>query len=379
MTGQLYCPRCGFTVQPTPVPAPCPRCRVPLTYRRDLPRDLKRGDLVGRGVWRYAPFLPPVEPVTLGEGGTPLVPSLRIGPNLGITLWFKLEGGNPSGSFKDRGAAVLVAVLRSFGIRAVADDSSGNAGSALAAYAARAGLQAQLFVPAYASEKKLAQIRAYGAGLALVPGPRERAADAVRAACAADPGLAYASHNESPYFLEGLATLAYELFEGLDGEVPDHVVAPVGGGGLFLGLGYGFARLRALGWLARAPRVHAAQAEACAPIARAAAQGLEEPAPAGSKDTVAEGIRIPRPPRGREVLGLLRALGGAAVTVPEEEILATRAELAEREGIYVEPTSAVAVAALRALVARGAIRPGEEVVVPLTGSGLKAGSDAATG
>jgi len=370
MTGELRCPLCSFSATPMAVPALCPSCAVPLDYHRDFPREFAASSLSGRGIWRYAPLLPDVEPVTLGEGGTPLVPSLRLGPRLGVRLLFKAEGMNPTGSFKDRGAAVLVAALRSFGARAVADDSSGNAGAALAAYAARARIRARLFVPAHASGPKLAQIAAYGAELARVPGPRERARDAAREACAADADLLYASHNASPYFVAGLTTIAYELFEDLGGHPPDHIVVPVGGGGLFLGLVHGFGQLRKLGWCGQVPRIHIAQPQACAPIVRA--RGGGDPFEPEPRETVAEGARIPRPERGREVLAALRTVGGEAVAVSEEEIVTARATLARAEGLWVEPTASLAVAALPSLLARGAIGPRDEVVLPLTGHGLKA-------
>ena len=145
MRGRLVCPFCRHVQEPTPQPEPCPRCQVPLRYELP-PSTVSWRGLAGRGVWRYRPFLPSVAPVSLGEGGTPLIPSSRLGPQLGARLHFKLEGANPTGSFKDRGASVLVSVLAAFGARRVADDSSGNAGAALAAYAARAGLAAVLFV-----------------------------------------------------------------------------------------------------------------------------------------------------------------------------------------------------------------------------------------
>ena len=372
MHGKLTCPFCDYETEVVPQPAECPHCGTPLRYERDQ-AGAAPGDLHGRGVWRYRMFLPDVEPVSLGEGGTPLVPSLRLGEEMGVQLSFKLEGANPTGSFKDRGASVLVSVLRGFGVRKVADDSSGNAGAALAAYAARAGLGAVLFVPAHASEKKLSQIQAYGAKLVRVPGPRPRATEAARAACRQKEDLAYASHNESPYFVAGLETVAYEIAEELGWRAPDHLVVPVGGGGLFLGIVYGFLKLLALGWIAKTPRVHVAQAAACAPIVRAFERGLAAPEPVSVGKTIAEGVCIPAPPRGREILAALRDVQGTAVSVPEGEIALAQKELAQKEGIYIEPTSAVAIAALRRLIEQGAIPPGEEVVVPLTGSGLKSG------
>lgn len=376
MRGELRCPWCAFVAPPVAEPLLCPTCGVPLNYRWEPLERLRPSDLRGRGVWRYAPFLPDAEPVTLGEGATPLVPSRRLGPNLGLELRFKVEACNPTGSFKDRGTAVLVAVLRALGAQAVADDSSGNAGASLAAYAARAGIPAVLCVPAHTSGPKLAQIEAHGARIVRVPGPREKATQAVEEACQANPGLVYASHNTSPYFPAGLATMAYELCEDLGGQGPDHVVVPVGGGGLFLGLADGFQRLRGLGWTTQTPRLHAVQPEACAPLVRALASRALDPVEPAPRTTVAEGARIPRPARGRELLRLLGATGGVAVAVGEEEIITAQRALAREEGLYVEPTAALAVAALPELLARGAVGPGEQVVVVLTGSGLKASRSA---
>ena len=369
MNGELYCPICSHTTIPVPEPLRCPRCGVPLEYRKGLP-PVAPEDLRGQGVWRYSPFLPPAEPVSMGEGDTPLVPSVRIGPELGIDLLLKFEGANPTGSFKDRGASVLVSVLRGFGVDKVADDSSGNAAAALAAYAARAGLVATLYVPAYASPKKLAQIEIHGAALVRVPGPRSAAEAAVVEATGKGEHV-YASHNESPYFVQGLKTLAYELYEGMGYEAPDHVVVPLGGGGLYLGLYLGFRELVELGWIERMPRISAVQAEACAPIVRAWELGEEVPVPIEPVPTVAEGVSIAAPARGREILTALRECGGGAAAVAEEEILGAQRELAAEEGVYVEPTSAVVLPGLRKLLKRGVIAPSETVVLVLTGSGLK--------
>ncbi len=369
MIGELVCPICGHREPLSLQPVRCPRCGVPLRYQAPLPESLE--PLSGRGVWRYRALLPDVEPVSLGEGGTPLVPSRKLGRELGIELSFKLEGTNPTGSFKDRGASVLVSVLKALGAKTVADDSSGNAAAALAAYAARAGLRARLFVPAYASEKKLQQVEAYGATLERVPGVRAQATLALRAALERDPELVYASHNESPYFELGQRTIAYEIAEELGWRAPDHVVAPVGGGALFLGIVNGFSRLVELGLIGELPRVHAVQAAACAPIVAAWRAGLAEPQPVEAGRSLAEGVLITAPPRGREIIAALRRASGSAVAVTEDEIAASWRSLPREEGLYVEPTSAVAVAGLAKLIGEGAIRPGEMVVVPLTGMGLK--------
>lgn len=363
---RFVCPLCGWETAPCPE-LYCPECHVPLRWERlDHPKDR---DFCGRGVWRYQSLLPAVEPLTLGEGGTPLV---RTPNPWGIELWWKLEFLNPTGSFKDRGAAVMVAALRTLGAKILVDDSSGNAGAALAAYCARAKLRAKLFVPAYASGPKLRQIEAYGAELVRVPGPRPAATEAAKKACASDHHLVYASHNASPYFVAGLQTLAFEIAEDLGWRAPDHLVVPVGGGGLFLGLAYGFTTLFRLGWVEKIPRIHVVQAASCAPIALALAQGCSAPASVEGGETVAEGVRIPAPERGKEILATARAVGSVGVIVSDAEILEAQRELAHA-GFHVEPTAAVAPAALFKLVQAGAIRPGETVVVPLTGFGLKAG------
>ncbi len=368
--GGLRCPGCGRRSKPAEDALVCSACRAPLSY---LPpeRAPARGQLTGKGVWRYAPLLPDVPPVTLGEGGTPLVESLRVGPRLSLDLAYKVEGCNPSGSFKDRGTTVLVSALAKAGYRVVADDSSGNAGAALATYAARAGLAARLYVPKEASPRKLAQIRALGAELRTIAGPRERCTEAVFEDCAREQDLAYASHTLSPFFLAGLTSLAYELAEEQDWRSPEHLIVPAGGGGLFLGLVYGFLRMAEWGWVSHVPQVHLVQPAACAPLARAFVRGSTHPLPVVPGQTVAEGTRIASPERGTEVLAALRTVGGEARAVEDAQILRALQRLACEEGLWVEPTSGLAVAGLELLATEGVLQSGERVVVVLTGSGLK--------
>jgi threonine synthase len=283
------------------------------------------------GLWDYLDRLPVEEPVSLGEPTTPLV-------TYGEVL-LKLEGALPTGSFKDRGAAVQVARLRERGITHVVEDSSGNAGSALAAYCARARIKCDIYVPSSAPETKLDAMRAYGANLILVDGPR---ANATHAAESADAH--YASHAHDPIYLEGTKTFAFELYDQLGG-APDAVVFPVGGGALLLGAAKGFAELGV------APELIAAQAEACAPLVYG---GVPTPKP-----SVADGIPIAVPPRRQEILD-----AAAAVAVSEDEILDAYDSLAAT-GVLVELTSAVAVAALDKIDVSGT------VVVAATGNGLK--------
>jgi threonine synthase len=296
----------------------------------------------------------------LGEGWTPLVAAEWDGR----PIYLKAEHLNPTGSFKDRGATVLITVLKAAGVRAIVEDSSGNAGAAAAAYAARAGLRAAIYVPAHASPVKQAQIAVYGAEVVPVPGPRSEASRAVRQA--AEGGVVYASHVYSPLYPQGMKTVAFELWEQLGGRAPASVVVPLGHGGLLLGLHHGFSELLLAGFIQRLPRVFAVQARACAPVARAWEQGAADVAPVEEGETVAEGVRIAAPPWGRAILAAVRQSGGAVLALPDGETLAAQERLAH-QGFYVEPTSALAVAALDHLAGR----LGDVPVVVLTGSGFK--------
>ena len=313
-------------------------------------------------VWRYRAMLPPVNEaaVSMGEGWTPLVEV----PLFGRRVLCKLEYFSPTGSYKDRGVAVMVSALKSLGVSEVMDDSSGNAGASLAAYAARAGLRARIFVPAHAAPAKKRQIAMYGAQLEVVPGPRATAAEAAARAAARIP---YASHAHSPHNLAGLETIAWEVWEQLGRRAPATMVLPVGQGTLLLGAYFGFRRLAKAGLIERMPRLVGVQAQACAPVVHAWQAGLDEVTPVEEGETVAEGVRIRAPVRGRMLLVALRETGGEAVAVGEAEISEAQ-DLLARQGLYVEPTSAVAVAGLWRVSHR---LPAGEVVLVLTGSGLK--------
>jgi threonine synthase len=307
------------------------------------------------GIWRHAALLPDVAPhhrITLGEPVTPLVEAFGVR--------YKLDSLMPTGSFKDRGSAVAVGCALEAGVTSAIADSSGNAGASLAAYCARAGLALELFVPAETSPAKLAQAQAYGATVIPVAGGRAAAADAARRH-AASTGAFHLRHGSSDAFLAGTRTAAFELWEQLDGATPPAVVVPVGAGTLLLGLARGFATLEEAGLVDRIPRLYGVQAERFAPLARAyRGQPVGELQP-----TIAEGICVADPPRGAEILDAVRRSGGDLLTVAEEAIESARDELA-RGGLYVEPTAAVAHAALPSVPG-----PRERVVVMVTGSGLK--------
>jgi threonine synthase len=289
-------------------------------------------------------------------------------------VWFKLESLNPSGSFKDRGSAVLVAWLRERGVSQAIEDSSGNAGASFAAYCAAAGISATIFVPAHAAGAKLAQIESYGAELIRVVGPREAAAREARAA--ATQGAAYGSHAFLPFGLYGIATLAFELTEAL-GHAPRAIVIPAGHGTLAAGLWLGFGALLAGHIIARLPRFILVQAEVCAPVSHA---WREAPVPSllEPRTSRAEGVLIREPVRLRTMLQAVSSTGGMVVTASESDIEAGR-ELLGHAGISAEPTSAVVVAGIRGALAAGLLGSNDagETVVVISGHGLKSVSPAA--
>ena len=310
------------------------------------------GTRSGRGLWRYrADLAVRGEPVTLGEGATPIVPYERF--------LLKLESVSPTGSFKDRGAATAITAARAAGARIVVEDSSGNAGTAIAAYAAAAGLRARIYAPDDIVASKARAIQVLGAELVKISGPRSAVTEAalIAARDAYDVG-----HARDDAFLEGIKTIAYELFEELGDGLHD-IVTPVGQGTMLIGLAMGFADLVAAGRMAKAPKLHGVQSEACAPLVRGAAIG--RPAPVVRQPSIADGIRIPEPTRAERSYAAVRYSGGRWIAVPDDAI-----EQAWRQaatvGMLIEPTSAAAIVGARVLnLPAGA-------VLIITGSGLKA-------
>jgi len=360
-TSLFRCANCGRPAPTEGFPYRCPACtgHFDLAAFDYAPPDPGAGR---RGLARWAAMLPlprQADLVSLGEGSTPLI---AVDCN-GIEVLLKCEHLNPTGSFKDRGAAVLVSALRAAGVSAAVEDSSGNAGAAFAAYSARAGISATVYVPAGAAGPKRAQIQAYGAKVVAVPGPRSNATQAALKAVA--QGAVYASHAHHPHCLAGVATIALELWEEL-GEAPGSIVAPAGQGSILLGLSLGFEALVRSGKADRLPRLVGVQAQACAPLWAAHHGGPTALAWIQEQETLAEGIRILRPVRGDAVLGAVSKSGGTIVAVSEDEIRRGLGELARR-AFLVEPTSAVVWPALTALAAT---LPGPIVAI-LTGSGFK--------
>ncbi|WP_306796214.1 pyridoxal-phosphate dependent enzyme [Nocardia sp. XZ_19_369] len=317
-----------------------------------------------RSLWRYQAAIPvdARHRVSLGEGCTPMVPMDWAGRR----VHFKLEWFNPTSSFKDRGVAVMVSHLRGQGADYVLEDSSGNGGSSVAAYSAAAGIRAKIIVPESTSAAKILQVRAYGAQIELVAGTREQVSqEAIRQS----EQIRYASHNWHPFFLQGTKTVAYEMWEDLGFQAPDNVVLVAGAGSNVLGCDIAFSELLGAGQIAHRPRLFVGQPEHWATIADTV-NGLDPADREPRVPTIAEGAAIADPVRLPEAVEAIRRSGGAAVAVSEEMIRKSVRKLASR-GLYAEPTSCVAAAALDHFIAAGAIGENETTVVVLTGAGTK--------
>lgn len=332
-------------------------------------RMFRQEDLLKRppSLWRYREALgiqDSASIVSLGEGSTPLVNISLDGYSTSV----KLDYLCPTGSYKDRGSSVMLTKLKEWGVTELIEDSSGNAGASVAAYSALAGIRAKIYIPESTSLGKAAQIRLYGATLAKIAGTRE---DTARAAWEGAARVFYASHNWNPFFLAGMKTAAYELAEQYSWQPPDWILTPAGGGSLLVGLHLGFVDLLNAGFISAIPRLAAVQSAACDPIYRAWKTGCADVAESQKEPTAAEGISVAKPVRGKTILQALRNSRGVVSTVTDEAVWNTLEKLA-RQGIYVEPTAAVAPAALPALRDAGVIRPSDRFAIMLTGSGLKA-------
>jgi threonine synthase len=363
----------------------CPACGATIDVRYESADIPIRPGLPG--IWRYAAHLPihtPDRAVSLGEGGTPLLRSAHLGAELGATeLYFKIEASNPTGSYKDRIAAVGISRLCELGKRAWAATSSGNAGAAIAAYGVRAGLDGYLFTLEKAARAKIAQILAYGPRVFAVerlgydPDVEQATWRNIRAICDANGwGMLVTAHKFSPHAMEGVKTIAYEICEQLaggiptQGQAPDLVYVPVGGGGLLSAVWKGFVEWQAAGRIDRLPQIVAAQPIGCDGIAQAWREGRAVRPIDGCSSTIS-GLQLTAPPDGDMVLRALRDSGGWATSVADDATYAAQADLAAREGIFAEPAAAIALAALRADLAGGRLRGDERVVCLLTGVGFK--------
>ena len=320
------------------------------------------------------PLADPAEAVDLGEGGTPLLRLPRLGAALGLDdLWVKDEGQNPTGSFKARGMAVAVSMAKALGARALAVPSAGNAGGALAAYGARAGLPVQLAMPRDVPAANRLEAELHGAQVELVDGTIADCGKWI-AARAADAGWFDLSTLKEPYRVEGKKTMGYELALDLEWTLPDVILYPTGGGTGLVGMWKAFHEMRELGWLpadVRLPRMVVVQAAGCAPVVDAFAAGADEATPPTDPATIASGLRVPTPVGDRWMLRVLRESGGTAVKVPDADLIEATRRVGREEGLFFAPEAGALVAALEVLLARGELRRDERVVLFNTGTGLK--------
>ena len=360
---EFICSRCG---RRAPVSTREPKCPCGGLWDLSYQAPAFSEALIQRDDWsifRYRAFLPLLDDgwrdITLGEGMTPVVP-------LEQDVLLKMDYCMPTLSFKDRGAAVLVAHCKSIGVDSVVQDSSGNAGNSVAAYCGRAGIRCEIFVPEGTSEKKIAMIRAHGAKVNVVPGNRDHCADVCRAKVEQE-GVYYANHVYNPLFYQGTKTYLYEIYEQLH-RIPKHLVIPVGNGTLFLGVIYALEELMESGLIHQMPQIIALQSEKCDPLLRAAQKGASEPEPGVPKPTIAEGIAIGQPMRGRQILSYAKKYGVRFVHAPEDQILPAREYLA-RKGIFCEHTTAANYAAYQQYCRQ--YGRAEDCLIPMCGAGLK--------
>lgn len=376
----LECSRCGKTVEPNRLAGTCP-CGAPLLARYDLAaaaHGMRPGhlELRERTMWRYREVLPlndrPEARLTLGEGFTPLLRAERLGQVVGLGgLIVKDESGNPTGSFKARGLAVAVSMARALGATTVCAPSAGNAGSALAAYAARGSMAAKVFLPADIPELFVMEATAYGAAVEKVDG----LIDAAGKRCAEEAG-AHGWYNcatlREPYRIEGKKTMGYELAEQMKWKLPDAILYPTGGGTGLIGMWKAFEEMETMGFVgSKRPRLFAVQAEGCAPIVEAFRHGRDSAEPWPEARTLAHGIRVPSAIGDFLILDALRRSGGGAVSVSDDAIIAGVKTASRTEGLFMCPEGGACVAGAQKLRAAGVLSGDDVAVIFNTGTGFK--------
>jgi threonine synthase len=376
----LECPECRKHFDPDRLQTFCPDDKSPLEARYDLEKarrtlDLQTASNRPRGIWRWAEILPVREEkyrLTLGEGDTPLLPADRLGAAIGFRqLFIKDESGNPTGSFKARGLAAAISKAAELKVKGLAIPTAGNAGGALAAYAARASMEAHVFMPKDAPVANQLEVKAYGADLILVEGLISDAGKLAGEQASKHKWLDVSTFKE-PYRLEGKKTMGLELAEQFHGELPDVILYPTGGGTGLVGMWKAFEEMEKLGWIgSKRPRMVTVQAAGCAPVVRAFDQGQERAEFWQNAETLAAGLRVPGPFADRLILRALRDSNGAAVAVSDDQITAAQKEISTQEGILASPEGAATWAALKQLAQQGTIQPEERVVLFNTGTGLK--------
>jgi threonine synthase len=373
----LECTSCGLRHDWSHLQNLCTACHKPLFAIVDLAkagRALTREALATRekSLWRYREVLPlpaGVEPVALGEGGTPLVRATKFADD--VDLWIKDESLNPTQSFKARGMSVAVSMAKHLGATKLAVPSAGNAGGALAAYAARAGIEAHIFMPRDTPRANIIECRELGAHVTLIDGLITDCGGEI-ARRKAGEGWFDMSTLKEPYRIEGKKTLGYELAEQLDWKLPDVILYPTGGGTGLIGMWKAFDEMEALGWIDRKrPRMFSVQASGCAPIVLAFEAGEKFAAEFPNAHTIASGLRVPKAIGDFLILKILRQSNGGAVAVDDQEMIRVARDVGSTEGLFVAPEGAACFAALKSLRRAGKIDIGERVVIFNTGSGIK--------
>jgi threonine synthase len=372
----LECSRCHLHHDPETPQTVCTACTGTLYVRYDLSaiRAAAQRDAIGAdehdkrwsGMWRYRQVLPDVAPVTLGEGWTPMLPSRRH-PN----VWLKEEGANPTGTFKARGLALAVTMARHYGLKKLAAPTAGNAGGALAAYAAAAGIEAHIFMPRDTPMANQVECRAYGAHLTLVDGLISDCGRIVAERKTAE-GWFDVSTLKEPFRVEGKKTMGYELVEQLGWQYPDAVFYPTGGGVGMIGMWKAFEEMEQLGWVSGPrPKMIAIQSSGCAPVVRAFERGEAASQMWQDAHTFASGLRVPKPYGDAIILEIVRASGGTAVALSDDALFASLRDWATHEGLLLSPEGAAATAAYDHLISTGFLAPTDRVVLFNTGSGNK--------
>ncbi|MDI3255896.1 MAG: threonine synthase [Bacillota bacterium] len=364
------CSRCQNQVSADSYKTVCPSCAGPLYVRYDISalqktavRPVEGGN---QSMWRYASVLPDVDPVTLGEGWTPILRSRRF-----AHLYLKEEATNPTGTFKARGMAMAVSMARHYGLKKLAAPSAGNAAGALAAYAAAAGIEAHIFMPKDVPLANYLEGVAYGANVTLVDGLISDCARIVQERKEKE-GWFDVSTLKEPFRVEGKKTMGYELVEQLGWTYPDAVFYPTGGGVGLIGMWKAFEEMEQLGWVrGKRPKMIAVQASGCAPVSRAFQQGAKTSQMFENASTFASGLRVPKPYGDFMILDIIRSSGGTVVDLPDEKILASLLDWSRHEGLLLSPEGAAATAAYDFLIKTGFLRPDDRVVIFNTGSGLK--------
>jgi threonine synthase len=376
MDWHLECSDCGAMAAPDGLPSVCPACNRPYLVRypgRTHPMTERAEIRRGSGMWRFRNFLPlqaGEEPVTLGEGDTPLLRAPRLAGALGLgDIWIKDEGCNPTGSFKSRGLSAAITRASLAGANQFVVPTAGNAVFASAAYAARAGAQVRVYAPRTTPATILSQIVAFGGDLVLLDGHIGDCGKAART-YAAETGAMDLSTLREPYRIEGKKTLGLEIAMQLNWTMPDVIIYPTGGGTGLIGMWKAFVELLAAGWVEGAlPRFYTVQSTGCAPMVRAFASGASQAEPWADPWTIASGLRVPGPLGDKIMLKVLRETGGGAVAVTDE----TMSELAQfgtrQEGVDFSPEGGASIAAVAELLRSGAIKPGERVILFNTGAG----------